>query len=283
MEQTTFDNISPLRHKALEALATFRYMTVKQFALAGVSSSLQYIRRDILPPLHNRARGKLVEYVEMGFEAGKGCKPRVYFLTEHGARALADFERCETTDILYPRGGMQYARDFYHREAYIDYLIIFRLWIEKTGGTIFDEKHYFDAQGSNRKGTQAHAQTRLTMKEGFIVPDGLVDFQAGGKRRVAAVEIHRHTDPKRCAEQLEKHMHAVKEQAAVRRFGQSGASAVFSVTTDTSLSERIRARMLEVPNFARYFMPVFRFASMSGVRDTYSTAWVYADGTPAPL
>lgn len=283
MNQNAFDNVSPLRHKVLDALAKYRYMTVKQFVLAGISPSPQYLRRGVLAPLHTRVRGKLIEFVEMGFEAGKGCKPRVYFLTEHGAKAIAEYERCEETAIPYPKGGMQYARDFYHREAYIDYLIIFHRWLEHVGGRTLGERHYFDSQGSNRKGTQSHAMTRVALSDGFIVPDGLVEFEAGGKRRVAAVEIHRHTDPKRCAEQLEKHMAAVKEQAVTGLFGGDGASAVLSVATERGMSERIRARMRETRDFLPHFLPIFRFACMEDIRADYGTAWVYADGRPAPL
>jgi hypothetical protein len=285
MKQTPFDNISPAQHKALETLAKYRYVTPKQFALAGVSDSVQYIRRAVLSSLHNRVRGNLIDCADMGFEPGQKKKSRVYFLTEHGAKIIADYERREVSEIPYPKGGVQYARDYYHREAYIDYLIYFHRWIEKVDGRVFTEKHYFDSQGSNRKGTQAHAQTRINLKEEFIVPDGLADFEAGGTRRAVAVEIHRHTDPKRCVEQLEAHMRAVRAESVVGRFGRSGPSAVFSVATDPSLSERIRARMLEIPEFREHFarFPIFRFASLDAVRADYGTAWVLADGKPAPL
>lgn len=276
------ENLSPTKHKVLEALAKYRYMTVKQFILAGVSESPQYLNREVLKPLYERTRGKLIECAKLGFEPGRGVKPPVYCLTKHGAHIVAEYERCEVADIPYPRGGMQYARDFYHREAYIDALILFHHWIEQAGGTVFSEKHYFDTKGSNRKGTQSRAETRLTLKDNFLVPDGLTDFEVGGKRRPAALEVHNHTDPKRCTKQLEKHMLAIRQQAVAGIFGQTGGNLVFSLTTSRSLAERIRARMLEVPGFS-HFLPIFRFACLEDVRADYGAAWVFADGKPAPL
>lgn len=282
-DTTAFELISPVRYKALEALAKFRYMTARQFVAAGLSHSEGSVMRKILPPLYRRARGKLIDFMELGFSPGRGCLPRVYFLTKHGAQIIADFERCDIADISFPEGGMQYVRDFEHRKAYIDAVIAFHRWIEASGGEIIAERHYFDSTGSNRRGTTAHAQTRLELSDGFIVPDGLAYFEAFGKRRAVAVEVHRHTDAKRCAEQLAKHMQAIRERRVMDHFGHDTGSLVFSITTDEALSERIRARMLDVPGFRQFFAPAFRFAHIDGVREEYGRAWVRADGTAAPL
>jgi len=279
MEQ---EQISNARHKVLEALAKYRYMTTEQFVFAGVSESKDSVMRRILPPLFRRERGKLIDFVNLGFIPGKGCRPRVYFLTKHGAQILADFERCDISEIQFAEGGMQYARDFDHRKAYIDYVISFHRWIDSVGGDILDECHYFDATGSNRKGTKSHAKTRLEMPDGFIIPDGLAHFDAVGKVRAVAVEVHRHTDPRRCAEQLGKHMDAIRERRVMNRFGIEHASLVFSVATDQGLCERIRTRMRDTPEWG-LFAPLFRFADMDAIREDFGRAWVYADGSPAPL
>lgn len=283
MEKTQFETLSEKRHQALSALATFRFLTARQFVAVGVSSSEQSVTRKILPALYDRERGRLVDFAELGVRPGRGRFPRVYFLTHHGARIVADFERCDVEEIPYPPGGVQYVTDFDHRESYIDHAIALRRWVEEKGGSVLAEKHYFDFTGSNRRRDAARSDTRLDMAEGFIVPDGLVYFETDGKRRAAAVEVHRHTDPKRCADQLAKHLRAIMEGSVTRRFGHTAASLVFSIATRQGHSERVRQRMRELPEFRGDIVRLFRFASLDGVRDAYGSAWVLADGTPAPL
>lgn len=282
MKKTALATLSPHRHKVLEALAKFRYMTSDQFVFAGISESRDSLNRHVLPPLYRREVGKLIDFADLGIEPGRGRRPRVYFLTKAGAQVLAEFERRDVSEIAFPAGGMQYTRDLDHRRDYIDYLISFHRWIEAVEGDILDERHYFDFVGSNRKGTQSRAETHVEFSGGYIVPDGLAHFHALGKARAVAIEIHRHTTPKRCAVQLRKHMEAIKERAVMDRFGIEHASLVLSVSADQGLFERVRARMLEVPDW-RHFAPLFRFATVEAVRADFGRAWVYADGTPAPF
>lgn len=282
MTKADISILSPHRYRVLEALAKYRYMTSDQFVSVGISENRDSVNENILPPLHKRSVGKLINFAEFGIEPGRGRRPRVYFLTKAGAQVLADFERCDISEITFPAGGVQYTNDYDHRKAYVDYLISFHKWIEAVDGDILDERHYFDFVGSNRRGTESRAETRVEFSGGYIIPDGLAHFQALGKARAVAVEIHRRTSPKRCADQLRRHMEAIKERAVMDRFGIEHASLVLSVSADQGLFERVRARMLEVPDW-RHFAPLFRFATVEAVRADFGRAWVYADGTPAPF
>lgn len=278
------DALSPAQQKTLEVLGRYRYLTVAQLAAAGVAKSESHIRSDVLPRLCRRASENLVECRKYPLSNAHGGFPSVYALTKYGAEILSEIERSDLSEILYPTGGIQFANDLRHRAAYIDWCIAFDAWIaEDESRQCLALRHYFDKTGSNRSGpARMRPETRIDFDAGaYIVPDGLAFFENGGKRVAVAVELHHHTDPKRVAEQLEKHMAAIRSGAVTRRLGHDKANRVLSISTEASLAVRIMERMLAVPGFRENFLPLFAFNVLDGVKADFGSGWVLADGSPA--
>ena len=128
----------------------------------------------------------------------RACKPHIYALTKDGAQALADLDRRDRSEILYPKGGIQFAGDCEHRQGYIDLCIAFDARAAASEDRrVHGPLHYPDKTGSNRQGIASRPMTRIDLGRGeHIVPDGLAAFEVAGKRRPVALEFHRQTRPR---------------------------------------------------------------------------------------
>lgn len=280
------DALSPAQQKTLEALGRYRYLTVAQLAAAGVAKNENHIRSDVLPRLCRRQSENLIEERKYPLSAAHGSLPTVYTLTKYGAEILAEIERSDVSDILYPTAGIQFANDLRHRIAYVDWCIAFDAWIgADEDRQCLALRHYFDKTGSNRSGpARMRPETRIDFgASGYIIPDGLVFFENADKRITAAVELENRTDPKRVVEKLKVHMEAIRSGAVTRRFEHDKANRVLSISTEASLAVRIMERMLAVPGFREQFLPLFAFNVLDSVKADFGSGWVLADGSPAGI
>jgi hypothetical protein len=123
-----FDLISPSQQDALEALATYRFLTVKQFVRLGISSSEASLRNNTLADLKTRRyrsplTGKTAPAI-ISADLGRWQKlPFVHHLTEVGADLLADLWKVDPGEVPYPVGGAQFGKQFFHRIAQVDFHI----------------------------------------------------------------------------------------------------------------------------------------------------------------
>lgn len=276
------------QQRALLALARYRYLTVGQMIAAGVAKNDSHIRADVLPRLCDRASDNLVKSHEFPRFGAKGRLPRVHTLTKLGAEVVADMERCDLSEIVYPVGGVQYANDFDHRAAYIDCCIAFDAWIEADERReCLAFRHHFDKTGANRSGTQRmRSVCRIDLPGGrrFIVPDGLAFFDTGTKKRAVAIEFHNFPDTGRAVKQLAGHMEPLELDAYSSFFGHNAAGRVLSISSDPGLAVRVMDRMLALPGFrdSRAFQ-LIAFNTLESVKADFGSGWVLADRSPAGI
>jgi hypothetical protein len=273
------------QQRVLLALARYRYLTVAQLVRAGVGKNESHIRSDVLPRLCRRAGDNLVDTHQFPQSSAKGRLPRVYTLNKHGAAVVADMERCDVADIVYPVGGVQYANDFDHRVAYIDCCIAFDAWISADERReCLAIRHHFDKTGANRSGTQRlRALSRIDLERGrFIVPDGLAFFDTGTKKRAVAIEFHNFPDTGRIAKQLAGHMEPLELDAYSEAFGHDAAGRTLSISSTGPLALRVMDRMLAMPGFreSRAFR-LIAFNTLESVKADFGNGWVLADRSPA--
>lgn len=281
------DLLTEPQQRLLLALARYRYLTVPQMIAAGVGKNDSHIRSDVLPRLCRRAGDNLVDAHEFPRFGAKGRLPRVYTLTKHGAALVADMERRDLSEIVWPVGGVQYANDFDHRAAYIDCCIAFDAWIAADERReSLEVRHYFDKTGANRSGVlRLRARTRIDLPTGrFIIPDGLAFFDTGDKRRAVAIEIHNFPDVGRIAKQLAEYISDMVMDASSRAFGHDAAGRVLSISSDPGLAMRVMDRMLALPGFrdSRAFK-LIAFNEQENVKANFGSGWVLADRSPAGI
>ena len=278
----TSDRLTEGMHRALEALAQYRYLTITQMISAGVSPSYSHISRSIVRPL---LCGKypLIGFHDFGVIAGVGRLHKVYYLTENGARLLSEYSQLDFDAIRYPVRGVQYSRDYFHRLAYVDICIAFTRHMQKNDLPILRMLHYFDKTGKPRKGTALTPETSLAITRGFIAPDGLFLFEAQGKRRAVAVEFHHIPRTTYIVEQLERHVLAMEQSTVSRYLGHDKRSFVFSIFSDENASERVRTTLLKNERFVA-LLPSFHFNTLDHLKNGgFADGWILADGSKCGL
>lgn len=276
------------QQRALLALARYRYLTVGQMVDAGIAKAPSHIRSDVLAPLCKRQVDNLVQAHEFPRFSTTGRIPRVYSLTKLGAEVVAEIERRDVSEILYPVGGVQFSKDFEHRSAYIDACIAFDAWIAADDRReCMEMRHEFDKTGSNR-GSGAHRMRSVCRVDlpshHYIIPDGLLFFDTGTKQRAVALEIHNFPDTKRVTRQLLGHHEALETDAYPKAFGIETAGRVLSISSSAALAKRVMDRLMETPGFreSRSFQ-LIAFNCLENVKQDFGNGWVLADKSPARI
>lgn len=270
--------------RILEALATYKYLVPYQLLTLGIAGHAKTIQRHLKLLREESPRRRLVQFKQWGWEQGVGNRHTCYALSERGAAVLADYFEVDPARIEYPRGKMVFERDYFHRLNTIDTQIAIRLWAKSSGARIESMHSYLNSVGANRTGRQSagerlHNKTRTALSDGFFVPDGVCLFEHGGKRRLAAIEIHNRNKTYRVLDQLQRHISALAEGALSKAYGHDKANFVLSVFEDEG-TMRATIRMLRQTSDFMNFLPLFHFAPIARVREDVRTAWIDGNGVP---
>ncbi|MEM7662783.1 MAG: hypothetical protein AAF292_11075 [Pseudomonadota bacterium] len=273
----------------LEKLACFRYLTAQQCLDLGISQNLNSVRSNVINKLFKRSR-PLIERGSFGQELpGKGGRiPYVHCLTKHGAGIIADYWQVPEDQILFPVGGIQFARDVLHRIATIDCHIQIRDWLNGIGGTVEISDWYFDKTGSQKRGGSLEASTRVYSPEllsrglhsKWCEPDGIVGLQIGNVSILYVLEVHCFPDTGRITEQLTNHITLLKNGAIAKKYRSENSQLVLSVHEHKSTFESVKARLQGTLGFDEVANDVV-FNRLDQIKNDITQGWVYADGRPA--
>lgn len=237
----SIESLSEKPFQALEALAKYRYLTAKQLVMLGIAASETVARDHVLSKLE-KGRKPFAKAHNPGRFIGFGQLPYIHYLTEHGANALAEYYRIPITNIIYPKGGVQFQRDILHRIGVIDCAIRFVQWAQANNIEIDTLDCYFDKIGSQRLGGQVSA-TRINRPNGdFIEPDLIFVVRENDQPLIYAIEYHRYPDTKRITDQLIKHAQVLKEGGIAQKYNLNISNYVISVhdTTRGSVEKRVQ-------------------------------------------
>ncbi len=276
---------------ALEALAEYRFLTVKQMVRLKIGKSETSIRDNILAPLYSRYRAPINKQ-DVGKFLGASY---VWSLTAKGARDLAEFWEVPEDKVPFPKGGVQFSTQYWHRIAQIDFHIAVNQWAETIGAEIvLKARDYIKTLENNRA-----PETKIIFDDGnFIIPDGVFGIRFQGKLFLYALEIHHADSTERITAKLKNYFKALVEKKISERWNYDLACYVLSVyqeqdlCTDTKLTrsqrqsknlefcrnkmEYVKQRLLSDSEFER-FKPGFYFNSMDQVRSDLTTGWTLAD------
>lgn len=219
---------TPLEISVLEALATYRYLTVDQILRLGVSSSRRYLY-DVLRSHRQRTR-PLIGCLKFGTYPKQGTLPYLYYVTQQGANALLELGWPEPA-IHYQRRVIAFHHDYHHRVACVDIHLTFNEWVHRTGGNITRYETYFDRTRKTGKGLQQ--QTTISWppaerwKAGKLTADALAEFSLDGSTsRLCAIEYHRGRQAGRLVQQCLVYVDAMKAGAIEQRFNRPAGVVV---------------------------------------------------------
>jgi len=277
----TFDVLPENPHRALEALSIYRYLTARQLVDLGIAASDTVARDHVLRHL-KKGRFPLVKSKDFGLWPGYGRLPHIHYLTPRGAKYVADHRGVSVNEIRYPKGGVQYLKDFFHRLATIDCHIAIRNWAKDNELEVQFSHHYFDKTGSQRRtptGQKSH--TRLDLHNGsYIEPDVLLCLTKADYTLPLALEVHKFPDTKRIAEQLQRNALAIYQNSMAVKYGLDVSNIVLSVHQDAKTMKRVQSLLMQAHGFEHYIQG-FLFNTVEQVKDDISMGWNYADGKSA--
>lgn len=231
------DYIPDTNIEVLQHLATYKFLTVKQFIMLGLAKHKESVHRIL--SRFERSRKKLVDKKDLGAIPGQGRLPIVYYLTRRGAEALAEFHRTDISEIPYPKSVNFFKKDFEHRQRTVDFHIALRKWVSLNNASIHFADCYFDSTGNNRTGGKANAlkaKTRVELSNGFIIPDMIYSVVLeNGKPCLSALEIHNGRDTGRFIRQMERHIQSLKEGSVTDHYHMNVACFVLGIFEHESI------------------------------------------------
>jgi len=275
----SFTVLSEKPHQALEALATYRYLTAKQLVSLGIAASPTVARDHVLRKL-KQGRYPLIKTKDFGRWPGYGRLPHIHYLSPRGVKYLAEVNSVPEKNIRYPKGGVQFTRDLFHRIAVIDCHIAIRQWANNNSYEVTHAALYFDKQGAQRGQGQV-CDTRLDLgKMGMIEPDGIFVLRRDDFIMPLILEVHRYPDSGRIAEQLNKHGYGIHIGALNAKYGLGVSPIILSVHEHDYSMLSARKRLRDAKGFEP-FAQGFVFNTMAQVKADLEQSWTYADMAPA--
>lgn len=198
------DKVTGIQTQILLALARYKFLTVKQFQMLGISDAT-YTRK-LLKTMVDRGK-PFVKYVAFGVHPKVGKLENIYFLTHFGRDELVKGLGMASESIRLPKGtSTMFFQDYNHRRNFIFSQIAFYVWAEKEGFSVVVFESYFDQAGNNRKDGNAEAVTKIDIGGGeYFMPDGVLVLNRGGEKYLYLLEMYNGKDTKRVLQQMEKH------------------------------------------------------------------------------
>ncbi len=273
--------------KALNALATYQFLTAQQMANLGVGRTAKQVRDSTLKKLL-QTRRPLIEYKDYGVIAGIGRLARIHYLTPYGVNIVAEMERISPDEITYPKDGAKFQQDYFHRLQFVDFHIGLRQWIDAQEDAELEFFHSYYTKRKVRGVLSSINKHNFKNKNRLPVghratfePDGVFRFDRGEKTFLCALEVHRKPDSLYIARQLDQYITAIDQNLLSDHYGQDAANLVLSVHDSKASFNSVRKRLLAIPDFERY-MSHFHFAVSEEIEKNF-TSWVTADGSRSRL
>ena len=261
----------------LEKLSVFQFMTPLQMVNARVSPSIKTVRDKLISQLVKRQM-PLVHAYDFGVLPKVGRLSKIYCLSRHGAALLAESWGVDVREVPYPKYGVQFANDYFHRVICVDFHIAFRNWIEDTDGEVFLYDNYF---GKVRAQDGYTSQTAVVLKNGLkVIPDSVAMFN---DNRMFALEVHNSKQTAKIIRQLENHLTAIQERAISVKYNHPRLCPVLSLFTYKGTMEATKKRLLEQRPELIDLKKGFLFNTLDDVKADLRRGWHLIDNSEAPF
>lgn len=274
------DYLTPQQANILIALSKFKYMTKSHFVSYQVG-------KDKNPSLYNNLAllrdKKLVNRYSFGTIPSKGRLEDIYFLTEKGAKIVAENLGILLDSVKYPnRSTTEFKNDYYHRIATVSVMISFVMWCESKGYEIDFFDTYYDKVGSQRKAeTGVQSKTRLDLpNDTSISPDACIRYTANGQRFLFCIEVYNGKDTKRINEQLRKLTYATFEGIPSKKYDHEKANRNLIIMEHESYIKPTIERIKNDP-YLNQFEGVerfFYFKSIEATKNDFGALWNDLEG-----
>jgi hypothetical protein len=269
-------NLTENQLKAIELLATYKYLTSSQFVKMGVFKKRSYLTNS-LKILIDSKNSFILKH---DFNPVNGKVESLYFLTRNGKKLLVNQFSYDETKIKMPSGmATVYLHDYYHRKYTIDFHIAFRLWLESRNGVIEFLNYYFDKAGNNRCGNDhVTPLNRIQLDERTsIIPDINAKFIIEDKVHLFLFEQHNGNDTKRLFEQLYMHILAISTKAVSSKYNYKKPYKIVVVCEKSSVKDSVIQR-LKKESGIEYYDSFFLFKTNDELEENFYRNWTLISG-----
>jgi hypothetical protein len=269
--------INEAQLKALEALNTYRFLSVQQMIQVGVSNTKYGISRTVQALLAGNK--PLIKVADFGTFPTIGRLPVLYYLSKWGAEWLGEAFQVDTQDINAPKGAVIFTRDYYHRVQTIDTHISVRKFTQSIEGMECNFFHtYFEQSGANRtkdpdkKRKQALTKIPLKNGEGFV-PDAIFSLtDPDGKEWLFTAEIYRNMTTKRTYQQLQHHAESLDNGTISDLYQYKRAVRLLVVCEQENAMKALQKRLAGDELF-KHCEPFMLFKTLEQVQHNFPYGW----------
>ncbi len=221
----------------LKALATYRFLTVKQFLKLDYKISRNQLYSK-LKPMREDAK-PLVKSIDFGSIPGVGRLDAIYCLSTHGAKVVRDLGVAEN-EINYPKRVTAFKNEYNHRIFCVDFHIALNSFAGEIGANVdLFETYYSDGKKRGKKGVP---RTSFELDGSPIVPDAIFSFTTNdGIRRLCCFEQHNGEDAKRLINQLENYSPFLFSKTIEQAYDYPHSSRVLIVFESQKCLEKVQA------------------------------------------
>lgn len=252
--------------RILLSLAQYKYLTVSQLTKLGVMSNKRNVSSKVK---ELRDRG-FINSIVYGFVPKYGKIENVNYLTPKGKNVLIDGLGLEEDEIRIPIGrSNHFFKDYYHRRNTIDFHIQLVQSSEALNYDVLFFDTYFDKLGDNRKNQNLRAKTRVSLEEGYIIPDAstMIEFE-DKSNYLFLVEVYMGKDTLRTIKQLKKHVVACALGTVNEKYDFKRAYRILSVFEHESIKQSVMSRMAS-DDYFMYMSNHFYFKTLEEVQERH--------------
>jgi hypothetical protein len=283
--------LTPSQTNLLIALTKYRYLTIPHMQTLAIQKNYNAIANKVVTPLATAEEPLIKHNKAIKLSPTEGRLPYIYSLTEEGVKTVAEYLRCDTKDIIYPKAELRFKLDYFHRCNYISFLIEFEKYFnqknekEEDISDFFIEEsyHYFDkgrlkiqiGEKGNYSPTSLLYETKEDGKivEKKIETDGIFITGDLQEKQIYIAEIHRSPNTKEILSQINRHIEAMTKGAISNRFGIQKNGYLLSVSTKETTLKNILKRIHLLP-YISSFKEYLLFSHLEKVQKDFSNAWV---------
>jgi hypothetical protein len=279
------DYLTPQQANILIALSKFKYMTKRHFVAYKVGKEKN-------PSLHLNLsllrEKKLINRYSFGTVPKKGRLQDIYFLTEKGAKIVAENLDILLDSIKYPnRSTTEFKNDYAHRVATVSVLISFVLWCESKGYEIDFFDTYYDKVGSQRKAeTGVQSRTRLDLpNDTNISPDAIIRYTAKNQSYLFCIEVYNGKNTKRVNEQLRKLTYATFEGIPSKKYEHNKANRNLIIMEHENYIKPTIERLKQDPYLIQFegLERFYYFKSIEATKNDFGALWHDLEGKKREL
>jgi len=272
---SAFSVFSPQQWKVLQALSTYRFLTVDQMLRLGISKNARSLRDKTLFALRHH---KCIHSEKIG-----SFLPDVHHLTKHGRDILSQIEGVDIDEAPSSKKQPFSALFARHRFAQVDFHISLRQWCEKRGDAepLLELQDFLRPTIAGKSRCKSITELDVPGLINTIIPDGI--FAVGlttGQTAVYLVEIHRSTQSKAVTEQLNRYFEVIKSGVIQQKYGYAVNPIICSVHHQGAVLASVKARLNAHPGFAP-FKHNFVFHALDDLNVNFTGGWHFADGSAA--